>query len=249
MRANNFIIAVLLAAVVTQATPAVAATPKIVMPRTTTPPEIDGVLDDAVWREAAVITDFKQVEPVLGAMPSEKTEIYLAYDANMIYVGIRCYDSEPAAMIAKELRQDGQMRSGDRLALSFDTFLDRRNAFVFELNMLGTKLDARVENNSKFRLEWDGIWYANAQQDEQGWTAEVAIPVKTLSFDPATDVWGFDVERLIKRHNEKIRWSNVSPGSQHGLRSRVRQRHRYFRSGSGQRTGHQTGCCKHVPLA
>ena len=210
MSTSNVLVGILLAATVVHGAAASAATPKIAIPRLGSPPEIDGVLDDAVWREAAVITDFKQVEPVLGAAPSEKTEIYLAYDANMIYVGVRCYDSEPDAMIAKELRQDGEMRSGDRVAFTFDTFLDRRNAFVFELNMLGAKLDARAENNSKFRLEWDGIWYANAQRDSQGWTAEVAIPAKTLSFDPATDIWGFDVERLIKRHNEKIRWSNVS---------------------------------------
>ena len=115
MRANNFAAGVLFSGALAYCAAASAATLKIAIPRVSTPPEIDGALDDAVWREAVVITDFKQVEPVLGAAPSEKTEIYLVYDANMIYVGVRCYDSDPQAMIAKELREDGLDGGGRRI--------------------------------------------------------------------------------------------------------------------------------------
>jgi hypothetical protein len=183
---------------------------RVEIARIDTPPKIDGSLDDAIWSQASVIDDFKQVNPVKGAAPSERTEVYLAYDADMIYIGVRCYDSEPELMIAKELRDDGDLRSGDRVLITLDTFLDRRNAFGFEVNMIGGKLDARIENNSKFARHWDGIWYADGARDDEGWTVELAIPTKTLSFNPGTDVWGFDVERLIKRRNETVRWSNIS---------------------------------------
>ena len=189
---------------------AIAERPRISITRISTPPEIDGSLTDAMWSKASLIDDFKQVNPIRGGTPSERTEVYLAYDADMIYIGVRCYDSEPDNMIAKELRDDGDLRSGDRVLITLDTFLDRRNAFAFEVNMLGAKLDARIENNSKFARYWDGIWYADGRRDQEGWTAELAIPTKTLSFNPGTDVWGLDIERLIKRRNETLRWSNIS---------------------------------------
>lgn len=184
--------------------------PRIQLFKTTTPPEIDGVLDDKVWQTAAVISNFRQIQPVLDAEPSERTEVYLAYDSNFIYVAFRAYDSDPDAIVATELRRDGELGANDHITIFFDTFSDRRNAFGFQINPLGSLGDARVENNQNWRREWNGIWYGDARIDEEGWTAEMAIPFKTLSFDPENDSWGLDIIRRIRRKNERMRWANIS---------------------------------------
>lgn len=178
--------------------------------KTSSQPVIDGILDDVVWDEAAVITDFKQIQPVLGVTPSERTEVYLAYDAEFIYVAFRAYDSDPNAIVATEMRRDGDFGANDHMSIIFDTFSDRSNGFGFQINPLGALGDGRVENNQNWRGQWSGIWDGAARIDAQGWTAEMAIPFKTLSFNPDNDNWGMDIIRRIKRKNERMRWANIS---------------------------------------
>lgn len=176
---------------------------------TDTPPVIDGKLDDTVWADAAVITELFQVEPVEGAAPSERTEVRLLYDADMIYVAVRAFDGEPDKIRAMMQARDGTQNTDDHISLVFDTFNNRRDAFVFQINALGARTDMLVQNNRSQIPEWDGIWYGDAALDAQGWTAEVAIPVKTLSFTGGTREWGFNIVRFIRRKNETIRWSSV----------------------------------------
>ncbi|MHC4992560.1 MAG: carbohydrate binding family 9 domain-containing protein, partial [Planctomycetota bacterium] len=174
-----------------------AATPAdLVVVRTPEPPTIDGRLDEATWMDAAVFEDFLQVEPVEGAAPSERTEVRLLFDADFLYVGFRCFDREPDRIIGKIMRRDANLDSDDRVRFVIDTFLDRRNGFLFELNAVGAKVDALVENNNRLREDWDGIWYGKASIDEEGWVAEFAIPYKTISFNPNSDRWGFNAERI-----------------------------------------------------
>ncbi|MBI2970783.1 MAG: carbohydrate binding family 9 domain-containing protein, partial [Gammaproteobacteria bacterium] len=180
------------------------------IPALDTPPDIDGILDDEAWKQAAVISDFTQVEPVEGAAPSERTEVYLGYDADTIYVAFRCHHAAPDSIVARRLRDDDSLTTDDSVFIAFDTFRDRRNAFLFAINALGTKRDARIEDNLKYRQEWDGIWFAEARRDAGGWTAEMAIPVKTLSFTPGTREWGLNISRMIRRNNEWVRWTNIS---------------------------------------
>jgi Domain of unknown function (DUF5916)/Carbohydrate family 9 binding domain-like len=177
--------------------------------KTATPPVIDGVLDDAVWQQAASIVNFRQTQPVLNADPSERTVAYFAYDADNVYVGIRAYDSYPAGVVATELRRDGEMDANDHVAVFFDTFSDGRNAFVFSMNAVGALVDGKVENN-QWNAQWNGIWDGKGRLDAQGWVVEMVIPVKTLSFDPANDNWGLEIVRRIRRKNERIRWANIS---------------------------------------
>ncbi len=174
------------------------------------PPVIDGVLDDEIWRHATVITNFRQVQPVVNAEPSEPTVVYLAYDDDYLYVAFRAYDSNPDGIVANELRRDGPLNAGDHMTILLDTFQDRRNAFGFRVNPRGAFEDARVENNQNWNNQWNGIWYTDARIDAEGWTAELAIPFKTLSFDPERDVWGLDIVRRIRRKNERMRWANIS---------------------------------------
>ncbi len=187
-----------------------AEEPRFEIAKTDKTPVIDGVLDESAWEDASVINDLRQTDPIVGAAPSERTAIYLMYNSDMIYIGIRCYDRHPEQIVANNLREDAQLFNDDSIYIAFDSLLDRRNAFLFVVNPLGTKRDLRIENNTSYRREWDGIWYADANIDDQGWTAEMAIPVKTLSFNPDTDHWGLNISRRIPRNNEWIRWANIS---------------------------------------
>jgi hypothetical protein len=178
--------------------------------RTDVPPVIDGKLDDPVWQRAAVTGDFRQVLPVEGVVPSERTEVRLLYDSDALYLGIRMYDSEPDKLIATQMTHDNTQVADDRINLVFDTFHDQRNAFFFQINPAGSRSEALIENNEKFRREWDTIWYAKATVDEQGWVAEFAIPFRSVSFDPDSTTWGMEIERYIRRRNENARWANPS---------------------------------------
>ena len=182
--------------------------PQLRIQRTDKAPVIDGVLDDAVWKEATRVTEFYQSVPVEGAEASEATEAFLAYDSDMLYVGVRLYDREPDAIVARELREDEEMINDDIFTVAIDSMLDRKNAFIFYMNALGTKGDARIENNTSFRFEWDGIWYGAAGRDDKGWIAEYAIPFKTLSMDADAPAWGLELERYIRRRNEFALWAN-----------------------------------------
>ncbi|MCH6579700.1 MAG: carbohydrate binding family 9 domain-containing protein, partial [Nitrospinae bacterium] len=141
--------------------------------RTATPPIIDGVLDDAVWADAAVIENLRQVVPIEDADPTQPTEIRVLFDENAMYFGIRCYDSDPQAIIATQLRRDGSLDADDRIELVIDPFFDRRNGFFFAVNPVGAKVDGLVVENTQLLRNWDGIWYAKATRDDQGWVAEI----------------------------------------------------------------------------
>ncbi|MHC5025090.1 MAG: DUF5916 domain-containing protein [Planctomycetota bacterium] len=171
---------------------------------------IDGVLDEPAWADATVIEDFRQVEPVEGAEPSERTEVRLLFDRDFLYVAFRCYDDEPDKIIATQMRREGSLDPDDRVSFVVDPFFDRRNGFFFQMNAVGARTDALIEDNERFRADWDGIWYGRASIDEQGWVAEMAIPFKTLSFNPDTTQWSFNATRLIRRRNEVVRWAAVS---------------------------------------
>ncbi len=171
-------------------------------------PLIDGALDDPIWQHAARIDQFVQLEPEVGAEPTERTVAFLAYDTDTLYIAVRAYDSEPEKIQAFTMRRDNSTRLDDRVAIILDTFHDHRNSYWFTTNPNSSRQDAIVENGTRFREAWDTIWDARAQVDDEGWTAEFEIPFKSVSFDPQNDTWGFNLVRSINRKNEEIRWSN-----------------------------------------
>lgn len=193
-------------------------TPSVEMVRADAPPIIDGVLDDAAWQRAAVISDFKQVEPDEGMPPTEKTEIRLLYDDNALYIAFRCFDSEPDKIIAKQMQRDGDFASDDWIAFVIDPFADQRNGYLFQMGPAGGKRDALVEAFRRGeRVEWDAIWEGKSRVDEQGWTAEFAIPFKSISMNPRADTWGFNAQRVIRHKQERVRWA--SPRRNVGLQN------------------------------
>jgi len=181
------------------------------VPRAARPPVIDGRIDPAEWHNAAIIEDFHQVEPKEGGEPSEETIIYLMVDAQALYIGIQCLDSDPDAIIGTQRQRDARLDPDDRVEIILDTFLDRRNAYFFQINPGGSRGDALIANNgSFFNKQWDGIWYGRAIVHENGWSAEMALPGKTLSMDADRGVFGFNVRRFIKRREEVLQWANPS---------------------------------------
>jgi hypothetical protein len=180
-------------------------------------PVIDGVLDDAVWARASRIDDLHQFQPVDHGEPSEKSEFFIFYDEDFIYVGARLYDSNAAAISARQLVQGGTLRFDDAIEFLLDPFETRRTGFWFQLNPNGIRRDGVYESPTEINRDWDGIWLGQAKIDELGWTAEVAIPFKTLNFNSDSNRWGFTVARTIARKKEEIAWSSydraINPGS------------------------------------
>lgn len=196
------------AAAVTKAEPASEASLETTnrVPRIETAPVIDGRLNEPAWDDAAVIDDFTQVDPREGAEPTERTVIRLLYDRDAFYIGIRAHDSRPDGVLVKELQRDERQNGSDWVAVVLDTFFDQRNGFFFQINPGGARRDALVEDQSNIRYDWDGLWDGRAVRDDKGWSAEIAIPFKTVSFNPDSSRWGFNAQRFIRRKNETIRW-------------------------------------------
>ena len=171
---------------------------------------IDGVLDESIWKSAPKIGDLIQREPDTGQPVSEKTEITLLRDEDNLYVGVVAYDSEPDKIIGTTMERDPSLRSEDRVSILLDTFQDQRNAFYFATNPAGALLDGLAFGNQDLNTNWDAIWDVQTKRTDQGWTAEFAIPFKSLNFPEDQETWGFNIIRSIYRKPEESVWSGAS---------------------------------------
>ena len=174
--------------------------------RTDTPPVIDGRLDDAVWSRAAVIDDFLVSQPNEGDEPTEYTQVYVLYDSEALYVAARAWMSTPGNVTAQVLRQGESVFPDDDFAIILDPFNNQRSGYFFAVNPNGVREDALYENTTSMEFNWDGIFFASSTQDDDGWTVEVALPFKTLSFDPDNDTWGINFLRRVQRLGEMVMW-------------------------------------------
>ena len=184
------------------------------------PVDVDGRLDEAAWQAADTISGLLQREPDEGAPATETTVVRILYDDTNLYIGIEARDSEPEGIVARLLERDALTRFGffggltdspdDMVGIVLDTFHDGRNAFYFATNALGNQSDALIENEGQnVNADWDGIWDVAARRGPGGWTAELAIPFRTLRFPPhSPQTWGFNVGRAMKRRNEEALWSS-----------------------------------------
>ena len=206
--------------------------------RTQTPPDVDGRLDDAVWRNAARITDFVQRQPTDGAPATEATDVYVAYDSSNIYLAFHAHYADPSMMRANRADRDQAERGDDLFTVYFDTFLDQQRAYSFSVNGYGVQGDSIVTGGRgggggfggpggggggpgrgrvgvpRGDASWDALFSTGGQIVEDGFTAEMAIPLKSLRY-PAKggDVphtWGFQVARLIRAKDETVVWSPFS---------------------------------------
>ncbi len=185
------------------------AAPSLDVHPTDSPPVIDGVLDDAAWLDGAHSEAFRQIYPGEGTEPSERTEFWVTYDANNIYIAVRCHDSGGLAGIrAYSMQRDLTNGSDDEVKVVIDTFNRKSDGYYFGLTAAGGYLDGLVQNKSERNDQWDGLWHGRVSHDEGGWSAEFAIPTKSIAFNPENSSWGFDVARTIRRKQETVRWSN-----------------------------------------
>jgi hypothetical protein len=167
---------------------------------------LDGRVDESVWQRAQPATDFIQQDPDLGAPATERTEVRIVFDSESLYMAVICYDSEPERLLGYQRRRDQSLSADDRFMWTIDTYLNSRGGYYFEINpsgLMGDELMGLGEGNR----QWDGIWTANVRRSQVGWTAEVEIPFRTLSFDPNAPAWGINFQRTVRRKNEESFWT------------------------------------------
>jgi len=206
------------------------------IPAGTAPPEIDAHLDDAAWGSARRVGDITQVLPIEGAPMPYPTDVLITYDADFVYVGLTCHD-DPAEVRARQMDRDAFVRYDDVVELWFDPFASERFAYWFQVTPAGSLGDALIaDNGTSFNKAWDGIWYGSARVTDEGWVAELAFPVKTLSFDPDAPWWGFNVRRRRVAGGEEGRWANPSNA------------YRFFQISEGGRLGGIEGLRQGVGL-
>jgi hypothetical protein len=176
---------------------------------TTSPPIIDGSVEDDAWLRGTWQGDFTQYEPRNGAAPSQKTEFMVLFDDNNIYVAIKAMDSCPDSIVRRISRRD--YGDGDFVGIGFDSFHDRQTGFAFTTNVAGVKndfiwaRDGQVEDDT-----WDPIWFTGAKMYDWGWAAEMRIPLTQLRFRITDDgIWGMEVFRRIFRSQEMSLWQHV----------------------------------------
>ena len=177
-------------------------------------PKLDGTLDDPLWLNAKPITGFRQREPFENKPPTEGTEVRILYTRHAVYFGILCHDSYAPRIVATELRRDVSQDLDDHFEILIDSIHDRRGAYVFEINPLGTQSDGLIVeeqgggDGGDFDRGWDGVWTSEARITSDGWTATIEIPFTTLNFTHSSDVvWGLNLKRFIRRKNEEDLWS------------------------------------------
>ncbi|MCZ6751057.1 MAG: DUF5916 domain-containing protein [Acidobacteria bacterium] len=177
---------------------------------------LDGSLDEPAWQQAPISLGFVQKDPQEGEHSTERTEFRIVYTATTLYIGVVCDDSSAEGIVATERRRDSGLESDDTLTIVIDTFHDHRNAFLFRTNPLGAQYDARItDEGSNVNENWDEKWDVVSQISPTGWTAEFAIPFKSLRVSEQNGQgWGLDLERVIRRKNEFSYWNGFRRGFQ-----------------------------------
>ncbi len=173
-------------------------------------PSIDGDLSDPVWQKAQAIDEFYQLDPGTGEPGTEPTVVRFLYDENNLYVSIYAYDSQPDLLVARNKSRDGNLGVDDTVRIYLDPQNTRRNSYYFEMNALGARVDALIQNNSDYIKEWNTIWSGRAMKTENGFSVEMAIPFRDLAFDPAKPDWVLEISRNIRRKGERLRWTSIA---------------------------------------
>jgi hypothetical protein len=192
-------------------------------------PTMDGdVLGDPAWASATPISGFTQEQPNEGQPSSERTEVRVIFTKDTLYIGAVLYDSDPSGIIVSDARRDAPMDDTDSFQMIVDTYRDRQNGFVFGTNPAGIEYDGQVTNEgqgggglgfgqmqsggsgSGFNINWDGAWTVRARTGDHGWSAEFAIPFRTLRYPAsASQTWGINFQRNIRRKNERTYWAPI----------------------------------------
>lgn len=170
---------------------------------------IDGNLDESIYREVAPISDLIQQIPIEAAPASEKTEVWVFYDDDNIYVTARNYESVPESeWVANEMRRDtSQLRTNDSFSVMLDTYQDRRNGVAFLVTPIGGFSDFAISNEGDggrgVNFDWNVVWDSRVGRFDGGWTVEMRIPFRSLRYEPGEEqTWGIQFRRIVRRLNE-----------------------------------------------
>jgi hypothetical protein len=185
--------------------------------RTQVSPDLDGLLNDACWRDAIPVTDFTQFDPVEGDPPTEKTTVRLLYDDDALYVGVFCADRHPERIVRQLSRRD-RSTEADRFTVMIDSYMDHQTAFVFSTNVSGVLSDGVLsQGGSVYDNTWDAVWTAKTRVGRPGWSAEFAIPWNALRFAKGAYRWGINFRRYISRKKEILEWVMVTRGELYSI--------------------------------
>ncbi len=172
---------------------------------------LDGILDEDAWRRATPVSGFVQAEPREGEPATEHTEVRVIFDESTLYIAAVCRDREPGSGVVTQIRKDFGNSDQDTFEVVIDTFADRQNGFVFMTNRAGSRADQQITNEGRqTNSTWDTVWFVATTDGDEGWTVEMAIPFKSLRFNPGeTGAWGINFSRRIRKNNEVAYWSPV----------------------------------------
>jgi putative heme-binding domain-containing protein len=193
---------------------------------------VDGTLDEAVYGTSPAVSDFIETEPTNGQPAKERTDVWVFFDDDNVYIVARCWESEPNRAVANEMRRDANgLLRGDHFGVSFDTFFDRRSAVIFNVNALGGRADGQVSADGQYNGDWNPVWHIETGRFEGGWVVEASLPFKTLRYRPGREqTWGINARRRVVWNNEitylsavpagttSAGWSAALSGLTHGLK-------------------------------
>lgn len=178
--------------------------------KTTTPPAIDGKLDDPVWAEAPSVTGFKTFIPDFGLDISENTVAYMAYDSENLYFAFQCFDRQPEKIKASISRRD-DIRPDDFVCINLDSFNDQQSLYAFYVNPLGIQMDSRYAGG-KEDFSVDVVWSSAGKIHDRGYAVEIQIPLKSIRYSSGNRVeMGIFFERRISRRSEHGSYPSLDP--------------------------------------
>ncbi len=182
----------------------------ITISKITVAPQIDGVLDDEAWKNAAIADGFVERQPVNGRpIPdSLKTEVKIVYDNLGIYFGATMYDPHPDKIL-KELTERDQIGNDDFFFILLNGYNDRQQSLQFIVTAAGVQYDAKMTNDMEDN-SWNAVWYSAIKINDEGWVAEIFIPYSELRFpEKEVQVWGLNMEREFRRERTRYSWSHI----------------------------------------
>jgi len=180
---------------------------------TDTPPEIDGLMNDTCWNKAAWATGFVQIQPQENKQPSQQTSFKILFDDNNLYLLIRAFDTDPGKISRIISRRDNF--TGDYVEVDIDSYSDKQTAFSFVASASGSKSDMTItDDGNNEDTSWNPIWFLKTSIDDQGWIAEIKIPLSQLRFDKnEVQTWGLQITRQLFRNQERSTWQYIPKGS------------------------------------
>src|SRR4051812_26210280 len=171
--------------------------------------KLDGELRESAWQTTDSIATLTQVEPRQGSAPSARTVIRVIDTEDAIVFGVRAENPSGVASVAFARQRDAVLDSEDHIKIVLDTYLDGRSGYVFAVNPYGARYDALVASQGEGEdANWDAVWEAATSRTENGWSAEIRIPLKSLLFRRGLSQWGFNVQRRIQHLQETDRWTS-----------------------------------------